>query len=280
VAERLRRMTDQQLGAALATLGAELDYPELDVAAAVAARLAARPAPSPVERPTARPSGQATAPGLLERILPSRPVRRVAVLVLALLVLLASAAVAGRLGVPGLRIIFRPHATTPLPSPPPVGTHLFLGHRTTLEKARDEVSFPVEVPRSQHLGPAEVYVSVVPAGGRVSLVYPAGPGLPSGQFTRAGALITEFKGSINTEFIKKISGSGTHVDFLQLGSGPAAWFSGAPHELEFVGEQGRPFTDSVRLAGNTLVWQLGDLTLRVECRCSQAKALAIASSVR
>jgi hypothetical protein len=277
VADRMRHMTDEQLGVALATLGTRLDYPEADVAGAVVARLSTQPAERRVRW---RRVGWVPRQGILERLLPSRPVRRVAILALALLVLLSGAAVAGRLGVPGLRIIFRPHATTPLPSPPPVGTHLFLGHRTTLERARDQVSFPVEVPRGRHLGPAEVYVSVEPAGGRVSLVYRARPGLPAGQFTGVGALITEFKGGVDTQFVKKIIGGGAHVDFLQVRAEPAFWFSGGPHELLFLDEHGRQFPESVRLAGNTLVWQHGDLTLRLECRCSEQKAVAIASSVR
>jgi hypothetical protein len=138
----------------------------------------------------------------------------------------------------------------------------------------------VLVPHGQQLGPAEVYVSVgPPAGGRVSLVYRARPGLPAGQFTRVGALITEFKGGIDEVFVKKISAGG-HVDFVQVRLEPGFWFSGAPHELQFLDEHGRPFPESVRLAGNTLAWQHGDITLRLECRCSEAKALAIASSVR
>jgi hypothetical protein len=186
--------------------------------------------------------------------------------------------VAGRLGLPGLRIIFQPHAT--LPSPPPVGTHLFLGRRTTVAGARDRVSFPVEVPHGQHLGPADVYVSVVPAGGRVSLVYRARPGLPADSFTGAGALLSEFRGSVDPVLIKKLIGSGAHVDFVSVNSQQAFWFSGAPHEIYYTDEHGKPFTDSVRLAGNTLVWQDGDLTLRLECRCSEERALRIASSVR
>ena len=43
MADRLRRMTDEQLGAALVTLGAQLDYPVPDVTATVVARLSAGP---------------------------------------------------------------------------------------------------------------------------------------------------------------------------------------------------------------------------------------------
>ncbi|MDP9343774.1 MAG: hypothetical protein M3Q23_17120 [Actinomycetota bacterium] len=264
MADRRWQMSDDQLETALASLGRYLEYPEPDVAAAVVARLTARPA---------------ARPGIVERLLPRRPVRRVAVLALAMLVLLSGAAVAGRLGLPGLRIIFQPKATV-LPSPPPVGTQLFLGGRTTLERARDQVSFPVEVPRGRHLGPAEVYVSVVPAGGRVSLVYRPHPGLPAARFTGVGALVTEFRGSVNPTLIKKLMASGTKVDFVQVNAQSGFWFSGAPHEIYYTDEHGRPFTDSVRLAGNTLVWVDAELTLRLECRCSEARAIAIASSVR
>jgi len=265
MADRLRHMGDEQLGQALASLGRHLAYPEPDVAAAVVSRLSAQPA--------ARRA-------LLDRVMPRRTVRRAMVLAFALLVLLAGAAVAGRLGLPGLRIIFQPQATPVLPSPPPVGTHLFLGHRTTLERARDQVSFRPEVPRGQHLGPAEVYVSDEPLGGRVSLVYRAHPGLPAARFTGVGALITEFRGSVDEAAVKKLVVSGSKVEFTDVNGEPAFWFYGAPHEIFFVDEGGRPFTDSVRLAGNTLVWVDGDLTLRLECRCSQERAIGIASSVR
>ncbi len=271
MADRLRAFTDEQLERALADVGAHLAYPDLDVAAVVVRRLTAQPVAQRIARQPARP-------GILERLLPRRPLRRAVALAVALLVLVATAAVAGRLGLPGLRIIFQPHAT--LPSPPPVGTHLFLGHRTTLAEARDQVSFRVVVPHGEGLGPAEVYVSVVPSGGRVSLVYRARPGLPAGRFTGAGVLITEFRGSIDPLFVKKLVATGTNVEFVEVRAEPAYWFSGAPHELTYVDEHGRPFPDSQRLAGNTLVWVDGDLTLRLECRCSEGRALRIASSVR
>ena len=58
------------------------------------------------------------------------------------------------------------------------------------------------------------------------------------------------------------------------------WIVGRPHEVMLVDRHGRPFPETVRLAGNTLVWQRGELTMRIEGRFGKAKALRIARSVR
>jgi hypothetical protein len=196
---------------------------------------------------------------------------------IAAVLLFAAAAVAGRLGVPGLRIVFGNEATPS--SHVPVGGNLFLGSPTTLEHARERAGFALYTPHGRHLGPASVYFGSVPTGGRVSLVYPPGTGLPRSRFTNAGLLITEFHARIDDGWVKKLSLSGT-VSYLDVNGFPAVWFSGHPHEVQFVDENGIPFQDSIRLAGNVLVWSENGVTIRLECACARATAIRIAESTR
>src|SRR5207244_3400448 len=81
-----------------------------------------------------------------------RTLRRAVVLAAALLVLAAGIAVAGRLGLPGVRVIFSKTPPTVAPtSPPPTqgspapsvpGSTLGLGDRVTLQEARGSGSYP------------------------------------------------------------------------------------------------------------------------------------------
>jgi hypothetical protein len=55
---------------------------------------------------------------------------------------------------------------------------------------------------------------------------------------------------------------------------------GAPHAFFFVGPSGAIVTGSLRLARNTLVWQRGDVVLRIEGQLTRAQALELASRLR
>src|SRR5207302_7044495 len=241
----------------LAALRERLAFPSVDVAPAVAARVAEEPAP---RRAPVIP---------LPR---SRSMRRAVVVAVAAVLLLAAAAVAGRLGVPGLRVIFEPG---PAPTNLPIGSNLSLGRHVRLDEARRAVTFEILTPHGQGLGRVAVYVGPEPPGGRVSLVYPAGPGLPASRFTRAGLLITEFRAQIDDTFVKKLTFTGARVTNVDVNGAPGLWFSGAPHELFYVDVNGAEYEQSERLAGNALVWSLGGVTIRLECRCSLSMALRI-----
>src|SRR5947208_16854808 len=114
-------MAERMLEERLRELGRRVAFPSVDVAAAVRARVAETPA---VRRAPVIP---------LPR---SRSVRRAVAAALAAVLLLGAAAVAGRLGVPGLKVIFEPNAS-PTPTHAPIGRNLFLGKLSTLSQARD-----------------------------------------------------------------------------------------------------------------------------------------------
>ena len=128
--------------------------------------------------------------------------------------------------------------------------------------------------------PDEIYLDESRPDPVVSLVWGARPGLPAASATGAGLLLTEFRGSIDQQLFQKILGPGTTIEPVHIDGKIGYWISGAPHEFYVRDARGQPLLQSVRLAGDVLVWEDGDLTLRLEGELSQQDALRIAASVR
>src|SRR5215211_6490555 len=247
------------LEGALADLAAAIEFPPTpDLAGAVATRLAEAPAPGATPARARRRDRLAG----LGRLAGWRRLAVVglAAVLLAAAVLVASPgtreAVARRLGLRGIGVELGG-------PPPPTATtgagarlDLGLGQRVTLEEARRRVAFPVLVPAAAGFTrPDAVFVDeAAPAGGRVDLVYRARPGLPASSFTDAGLLITQFRGQMEPDFIKKITGAGM-VQVVTVGGEPGYWFSGEPHCFSYQDSAGQFREERTRLAGNTLVWQ-------------------------
>ena len=181
-------------------------------------------------------------------------------------------AVAGWIGLDGLSIEYEEVPDQPL------GDDLLLGTKTSLSEATAAAGFDVRPP-SQVGAPDEVYL----ARGRdprVSLVYRTRADLPRAPTTQVGLLLTVFRAQIDHAVIsKKALGTDTTVEPLEVDGARGYWISGEPHAVFYIDARGELREDRGRLAGNTLVWQDGDLIYRLESRLSKERALAIARSI-
>jgi hypothetical protein len=240
----------------LRELGSRIAYPHTpDLAAAVRRRLTAEPR---------------------RRTL---PVRRALVLGFALLAVAIGAvmavpqartAILEWLGLRGATIERVPTQPT---APPPETADLGLGERVTLVEAREQAGFRVLRPRlSELVHPDEIYLSSLTTGGQVAFVDRADG--------RVRLLLTEFQGALNPDFIQKSAGPETTIERVQVNGEPGYWLAGKPHEFVYTDENGQPVFETVRLAGNTLLWENGDLLLRLEGDLTRAEALGIARSAR
>lgn len=242
-------------------LGTRIEWPaEADLAAAVHARITAAPA----RRERAwRPLAYAAAVVALvgAATLVSFPGVRTAV--------------AEFLGLGGVAI----EQGGPRPSP---ADELNLGEVVTLTEASERVDFDVVVPVA--LGePDTVYLDKAVSTGQVALAYEAGPGLPAAPGTSLGALITEFTGARPDEpTLEKVTAGDpdTRVVPVTVDGDGGLWIVGAPHTIAYLERDGGVRADTVRLAGNVLLWERGEVTLRLESRLTKAEAVAVAESMR
>jgi hypothetical protein len=152
----------------------------------------------------------------------------------------------------------------------------------SLDEARAAVPWALVLPDDPALGPPdEVYVdrSRVPDG-VVSLVWSARPGLPAASTTGVGLLLTELRAGVNERYFEKMLGPGTTIERVHVGDEPGYWISGEPHEIVVVDRRGEPVFQDVRLAGDVLMWEHGELTLRIESALSRDDALRVGATIR
>jgi hypothetical protein len=245
---------EQQLQA----LAASLEYPPTpDLAAAVAARLVE---PAPVRRRASR-----------------RLVLAFAIALVALAAGILAASPSARSAIEDL-FGLKGAAVREVQSPPPAGrgAALALGRATTLAAAQRHVRFPILAPAA--LGqPDEVWRSTAAPGGVVTLLYRPRSGLPASRVSGVGALLVELDGRVVPEFVQKMAPVGT-VRHVRVNGQPGLWVPGA-HDVIYRTANGSVTFLPTRLAGNTLLWNHGDLLLRLESGLNEQQALRIASSI-
>jgi hypothetical protein len=156
---------------------------------------------------------------------------------------------------------------------PPVSLRgpLAPGREVSLARARANVSFPVLVPRRHPTPSHTLLYGSDPPGGQVSLVY--------GSLERPRLLVTEFLGTRVQGVFDKKAGRRTAVEQVRVGGAPGIWLGGAKHQFSFLVGDGTTRSDETRLAGNTLVWEWGGLTLRLEGDLSKPAAIRLAESL-
>jgi len=199
-------------------------------------------------------------------------------LALVALIVLAAAAVAFGIAIGGLRITFAPGTPPPLPSGA-VQSRGF-GNQLGLEEARRRAGFEVLLPSLAGLGqPDHVYYNEVPSGGSVSLVWGPRPGYPA-DTNGIGLVVTEFQATVDPGVWEKMLYEGTTVTSTDVGGHAALWIGGGKHTFFYRDASGRQVDSSLRLVGDTLIWESGGLVLRVEGAPSREAAAVVGRSLR
>jgi hypothetical protein len=137
--------------------------------------------------------------------------------------------------------------------PTPAVERLELGRKITPQEAPLWLRVPDDEPDTIYMG-----------NGTVSLLW----GTPE----RVRLLLTEFRGEA---FIEKLIEPGTRVERVTVNGEAGAWLE-EPHVVFFEDLRGRVRRSTGRLAGKTLLWQHGEVTLRLEGDLSKEEALRIA----
>lgn len=147
-----------------------------------------------------------------------------------------------------------------LPVLPVTGT-LDLGERVGLAEAERRAGPLV---RLDLRDPDEVWIR----RGAVTMVY----GAPH----EIKLLFSQFPGSIEESFVKKVIGSGTRIDQVLVGSSRGLWLEGNPHFFVYRDPGGSIRSGRAYLAGNTLLWERDGRLLRLEGALTKGQALELA----
>jgi hypothetical protein len=213
------------------------------------------------------------AAGIARRLRPRDSRRRVPRRVLAAALGLAVLLTGTALALPPLRhaiervfdlrgaTVERVHRLPPIPSG--AGAAGSLGTRISVARARTAASFRALLPSRQ---PDTAYLSRDVPGGRITLV--------TGKL-----LIMEFRGQV-TPYVGKLIGLSTRARHVLVNGAPGLYLDGAPHVVFFSDASGAVRTDTLRLAGNVLLWEQGPLVLRIEGAPTMAAAVTLARSLK
>ncbi len=159
-----------------------------------------------------------------------------------------------------------------------VESGLDLGPSVSMAEAMSQAGLPDPTPAL--LGaPQSIHVVQPPDSGQIVLVYRPSDLLPLSSVTGVGALVSVIPAHIEEGFIEKALGADATVRSVDVAGADAGyWIAGAPHQL-FFQSRGKFESDTLRLATNTLLWQRGDHTYRLEADISLETALRIAASM-
>ncbi len=157
--------------------------------------------------------------------------------------------------------------SAPTMTPPPTRTPVSQCCETTLADAQAKSKFKILLPPSQT--PLRVYLqSILSFGSGAQQVILVFGDSNAPQFTVYEAT--------NFLYGKMVSG-GTVIEETKVKGQRALWLSGAPHLMVYLDANGQPQFNSERsVNANTLAWEIGDVTFRLETPLNKEVAIRFA----
>ncbi len=254
MSERIRSMSDDELGGALATL--DVDWAATpDLPRQVMARVSSDRLPRVVRLPLSRS-------------------KRILLIAAASVLLLAGAAVAAKIVIDLGAVVVQVTPSRPgiLPTPSIVPT----GERITLREAGillgQDVALPARLGRPDRVWADTVFTASGEVS-RVTLAWRARPRLPEISGARYGAVLVVFEGDANQASKELFEDTGV-LQFETVDGVDYYWTKGT-HLLQLLTGDGVVY---VRVDGNVLLWADGPRTMRLETALPKAEALRIATS--
>lgn len=261
------RRHDRALATLLEETARDVVFPETPpLAGRVLARIEAGPIPvAEIDLPRTRPP-------LLRPVAAAALAIGLAVAATLSLSVTARRAVADLLGVVGIRITFD-DARSPTPRPAP---EIRLGDAVSKEAASEAWGLRVLVPEAVAGTPAFYFDGSIGDGGMVSVVYPR----DAESIAEVDLLVSQFAAAVPGEYAKKVATLGSEVEYTTVRSSEAYWIGGEPHLFFYEDGDGEIRQETVRLAGNVLLWEEDGVTYRIEGAPSLDEARRIAASLR
>jgi hypothetical protein len=158
-----------------------------------------------------------------------------------------------------------------------LGSDLGLGQSVSLSQARQSAGFQIGLPSA--LGtPAAIYEHRSEGAVVISVIYRPSRNVPVSQYSGVGLILTEIR-SDGQVLLQKILGAGAGTSAVDVHGAPGVFISG-PQEVLVLDPEQRVLETPARLSANTVIWQVGSVTYRLEVQLNKAHALALARSIQ
>jgi hypothetical protein len=237
-------MTDRAIADALALL--PIDYPEVPSMTAIVAGLGT---------PAVQQSRSSLRWALAAVI--------VAAVALVTLVAPVRQAVADWLGIGAIRIVDVGEIPTGLPD--------------SIAELGEPVPVDTVTACASVLGcPDQAFASTDPDA--LSLVWLPRRGLAEVGSSGVGALLTRFEGTLDNPIIEKSVGEGARVVVVAVGEARGYWIEGEAHAFGYLDREGEIVFETLRLAGNTLLWEADEVAYRFESGLDMTAAIDVAEA--
>src|SRR5438270_500599 len=101
----------------------------------------------------------------------------------------------------------------------------------------------------------------------------------TGSCPRQPVLVTEARGQTNEIYFQKMLGGDATIEPVTVKGHSGYWIAGRPHNFAFTDADGNVYSDTLRLATNTLIFDDSGMIVRIEGDMTKSQALQIAASL-
>ncbi len=161
------------------------------------------------------------------------------------------------------------------PGPLPVSSESIGGSFVEAERVTG-----LELPSSSVLGaPDRVEAVQSPLPDTLIATWSVSSSAPPTGTPGVGARLWMSRSSFDRGYFGKFAGDQPPlVESVRVGGGDGLFISGPAHVVVLIGADGNVVTDTAQLAGNTVLWAVGDITYRLETALGRDVAVALAES--
>ena len=151
---------------------------------------------------------------------------------------------------------------------------------TGVSESEAEVTVGFDLKRPIDLPPPDSVQLVSWGGGQqVAMIWNESEELPEVFETGVGLLLIQFEARVDEQLLLKAASQETLIEPVEVNGVRGYFFSRAPHTVYFESPDRLIASDTIRLAGNVLIWMSDGVTYRMESDLGRERSIELAESL-